>query len=81
MTLDESPTDVRLRQHVLEELADDPQLDPSAIRVEASAGRIILTGSVSAEPQRQAAERAAWLVDTVRNVDNRLVVELGLNDT
>ncbi len=71
--------DVRLVQHVLEELAEDPQLDSSNIRVQASSGNIILTGSVSSKSQRLTAERDAWWVDTVRAVDNRLVVDLQRN--
>jgi osmotically-inducible protein OsmY len=73
--------DLRLVQHVLEELADDPLLDTSNIRVNASSGRIILTGSVPSESQRLIAERDAWWVDTVRAVDNRLVLDMQRNGT
>jgi Family of unknown function (DUF5996)/BON domain len=71
----QSPTDERLVQHVVEELADDPHLDTSNVRVHAENGTIILAGSVPSESQRLAAERYAWWVDTVRAVENQLVVD------
>ena len=79
--MEQSLSDVRLVQHVLEELVDDPQLDTFNIRVQASSGRIVLTGSVPSESQRLAAERDAWWVDRVCAVDNRLVVDLKRSDT
>jgi osmotically-inducible protein OsmY len=72
--MQESLLDARLRQHVIEELAEDPQLDTANIRVQAVSGAIVLSGSVTSESQRQAAERDTWWVDTVRAVDNQLVV-------
>jgi osmotically-inducible protein OsmY len=60
--------DSRLRQHVLEELADDPHLDASTVEVFADSARITLTGTVQTRAQRRAAERAAWMVDMVRDV-------------
>jgi osmotically-inducible protein OsmY len=74
--MEQSMMDVRLRQHVLEELAEDPHVDAADIRVEASSGRIVLTGSVTSESQKQAAGRDTWWVDTVRAVENRLIVDL-----
>jgi osmotically-inducible protein OsmY len=73
--MNQMPIDTRLVQHVLEELADDPQVDLTNIRVQASSGTIILTGSVPSESQRLTVERDAWWVDTVRAVDNQLVVD------
>ena len=61
----------------MEELAEDPKLDSNNIRVEASSGRVVLTGSVTSDSQWRAAERDAWWVDMVQAVDNRLVVDLG----
>jgi len=75
--MEQSVIDVRLRQHVMEELAEDPQLASADIRVEAASGRVVLTGSVTSDSQRRAAERDAWWVDMVQAVDNRLVVDLG----
>ena len=75
--MEQSVIDVRLRQHVMEELAEDPQLASANIRVEASSGRIVLTGSVTSASQWWAAERDAWWVDMVQAVENRLVVDLG----
>jgi osmotically-inducible protein OsmY len=72
--MEESLLDARLRQHVMEELAEDPQLDTANIRVQAVSGAIVLSGSVTSESQRQAAERDTWWVDTVRAVDNQLVL-------
>jgi len=75
--MEQSVIDVRLRQHVMEELAEDPQLASANIRVEASSGRVVLTGSVTSDSQRRVAERDAWWVDMVQAVENRLVVGLG----
>ena len=61
----------------MEELAEDPILDSANIRVEASSGRIVLTGSVTSASQWRAAERDTWWVDMVQAVENRLVVDLG----
>ena len=75
--MEQSMIDMRLRQHVMEELAEHPHLASANIRVEASSGRVVLTGSVTSDRQWRAAERDAWWVDMVQAVDNRLVVDLG----
>jgi hypothetical protein len=67
-------TNQELESDVREELAWDPRFDSREIFVIADHGRITLTGSVSSESARTAAEVAAGRVLGVRSIDNQLAV-------
>ncbi len=66
------PSDLRSRiRRALERNAD---LDASAITVEVAAGKVTITGTVSAWAEREIAERAAWSAPGVTEVVNRVAI-------
>lgn len=67
-------TNGELEHDVREELAWDPRFDAREIFVAADHGRITLSGSVSSEAARVAAEAATARVLGVRSIENRLLV-------
>lgn len=69
-----APTDVELVDAVSREFIVASDLDPAAIGVTASHGRIQLRGEVSSHAERLAAATHAARVAGVRGVDNYLVV-------
>lgn len=52
------------------------ELDAKRIRVDASKGKVTLTGTVRSWTEREAAERAAWSAEGVTAVEDRLDVTL-----
>lgn len=52
----------------------DARLDAQGIRVSIDGNRIILDGSVQSWHEREAAERAAWAVQGVISVENKLTI-------
>jgi osmotically-inducible protein OsmY len=67
-----SPSDVKAR--IEEVLKRSALIDAQRIRVEASDGAVVLTGTVRSLAERDDAERAAWAAPGVTKVDDRLVV-------
>jgi len=52
------------------------ELDPSTITVKVRGNTVVMTGQVRRLNERRAAERAAWSAPGVRNVENRLEVDV-----
>jgi osmotically-inducible protein OsmY len=71
-----SPTDLRLRELVLQQLGWDSQVDASGIGVAARNGVVTLSGFIDSYAGKLAAERAAKRVRGVRAVANDLQVTL-----
>jgi osmotically-inducible protein OsmY len=69
-------SDDELRQHVEDELAWEPQVNPKAIAVSAEDGRVTLRGTVGSPREKRAASKAAERVFGVVSVDNELEVRL-----
>lgn len=67
-------TDSEIRQTVLRGLKWDPRIDETNIGVEVSGGVVTLSGTVTNQGKRQAAQRCAHRVG-VRDVVNELVVK------
>jgi len=78
-----TPTDLRLRDDVLQQLGWDSQVDASGIGVTARDGVVTLTGYIDSYAGKLAAERAAKRARGVRAVANDLQVTLraGRTDT
>jgi osmotically-inducible protein OsmY len=71
-----SRADAGVEAAVLAALIADDQLDAADIEVAARGGWVTLSGLVELEPQRDRAERIALGVGGVKQVRNRIVVEL-----
>ena len=76
-----TPTDLRLRDSVMQQLAWDTQVDASDIGIAAHQGVVTLTGFVGTYADKLAAERAAKRVRGVRAVANDIQVRLRLPRT
>jgi osmotically-inducible protein OsmY len=76
-----SDKDVRLRDHVREQLEWDPEVDASALGVAARDGSVTLTGYIDSYAGKLAAERVAKRVRGVRAVANDIEVRLKLGRT
>ena len=73
--------DVRVRDHVQQQLEWDPEVDASAIGVAAKDGSVTLTGYIDSYAGKLAAERVAKRVRGVRAVANDVEVRLKLDRT
>ena len=73
--------DVRVRDHVQQQLEWDPAVDASAIGVAAKDGSVTLTGYIDSYAGKLAAERVAKRVRGVRAVANDIAVRLKLDRT
>ena len=76
-----TPSDIRLRDAVMRQLAWDPEVDASAVGVSATEGTVTLTGYIDTYAGKLAAERAAKRVVGVRAVANDIDVRLRLERT
>jgi osmotically-inducible protein OsmY len=76
-----SEKDVRLREHVQQQLEWDPEVDASAIGVAAKDGSVTLTGYIDSYAGKLAAERVVKRVRGVRAVANDVEVRLKLGRT
>jgi len=67
---------VLLNDDVVEELKDDPAVDPSRIAIAVDDGVVTMSGSVPTYWQKEdeAARRASWSVPGVTKVEDHLVV-------
>lgn len=68
--------DLDIQRDTLDELAFDPEVEPTDIGVEVRDGVVTLTGTVANYAEKWAAERAAFRVDGVRALANEIVVKL-----
>jgi hypothetical protein len=66
-------SDLRVHEHICDQLLLDPYLDASAIVVRVAKGRVVLTGSVPNDRMRQAAVAAASAA-TAGAVEDKLQV-------
>lgn len=71
-----APSDLRLRELVLQQLEWDPQVDAAGIGVAARNGVVTLSGSIDSYAGKLAAERAVKRARGVRAVANDLEVSL-----
>jgi osmotically-inducible protein OsmY len=71
-----SRADAGMEAAILAALIADDQVDAAKIEVEVRGGYVTLSGLVELEPQRDHAERIALGVGGVKQVRNRIVVEL-----
>ncbi|HZR98286.1 MAG TPA: BON domain-containing protein [Chloroflexota bacterium] len=69
-------SDEQLQQAVLRELHQDPRVEPRHLRVEVTAGRVALTGTVTSCAAAAAARAAAARVPGVRAVESGIQVAL-----
>jgi osmotically-inducible protein OsmY len=69
-------TDSELQRDVMDELAAQPNVDASQIRVSVKDGIVILSGHVNSYVEKYAAEKAAKRVSGVKAVVNELEVQL-----
>ena len=67
-------SDERIREEVRDRLAASHEVDPSEIEVSVSAGEVTLTGTVSNQQLKSAAEKIAHEVAGVHDVHNQLGV-------
>src|SRR5690242_8438161 len=73
--------DLRVRDHVMQQLEEDPRVNAEAIGVTAADGAVTLTGFIDSYEGKLAAERAAKRVRGVRAVANDIQVKLRLPRT
>jgi len=67
-----SPSDVK--QHIEKALRRSAEVDAGGIQVQVRDGQVVLEGAVHSWHERSTAERAAWSVEGVTSVDDRLRV-------
>ncbi len=72
---EERVAQVELQRRVWEELREEPLLARADLRVELTDRVAVLDGTVDHNLARAAAERAAWRVQGLRGVKNRLQVQ------
>lgn len=72
-------SDARILEDVNDRLTDDIYLDASEIEVSVQGGEVILSGTVDQRRDKRRAEYIAEDVSGVKNVENRLRVNLGAN--
>lgn len=69
-------TNEKLKRDLIDQLYWDGRVDASKVKVEVDNGVATLSGAVPTYGNRLAAEQDAWSVRGIREVENRLVVEL-----
>jgi osmotically-inducible protein OsmY len=72
---DEFCEDARVQRAIWEEIAWEPQLDASGVRVDVHDRMAVLSGVVGSYPEKLAVERAADRVPGLQNVTNQVTVE------
>jgi osmotically-inducible protein OsmY len=68
-------TDEELKKTIVDHLFWDDSIDASGIKVEVTNCKAILSGSVLTYNAKDAASAAAWLVNGIQDVENRLRVQ------
>jgi osmotically-inducible protein OsmY len=74
-----SRTDEQLKKNIVDHLFWDDSIDASGVKVEVSNGKATLSGSVLTYSAKDAASSAAWLVNGIQDVENRLHVQIPAN--
>ncbi len=75
-TVEQAPkADIALAMKIKAQLIEAPNLSAAAIHVEASNGRVVLSGFVETESQRQLANSIALQVPSATQVDNQIQVK------
>jgi len=74
-------SDERIKEDINDRLSDDPVIDASDIDVEVSRGEVVLSGAVDDRSAKRRAEDLAEAISGVRNVENRLRVSRGNEDS
>lgn len=74
---EEEDCDDEITDAVRTALEAEPLLDAAQVGVRTAEGRVALSGTLPSEEQRRLAERDAWYVLGVREVDNRIEVHRG----
>jgi osmotically-inducible protein OsmY len=64
----------KIKQRIEEAITRSAEVDAAHVKVEAKGGEVILRGAVRSWAEREEAERAAWAVPGVAQVDNQIVV-------
>ncbi|MFN2235652.1 MAG: BON domain-containing protein [Anaerolineales bacterium] len=72
-------TDEQLKKNIVDQLFWDDSIDASGVKVEVSNGKATLSGNVLKYSAKDAASSAAWLVNGIQDVDNRLQVQFPSN--
>ena len=73
-----SSADEQLRLQVLDRLQHDPAIDSSRIEVEVKDGVVNLRGKSDTEAEKLLSEKATASIEGVKNVENQLMVEVGI---
>lgn len=71
-------SDNRLQHAILEQLNCEPNLDPADIGITVNEGVVMLSGFVSTEQERLAAEAAAWRAPGVKAIAEEIRLRSGL---
>jgi len=74
LRLRHTPTSVDIRARIEQALERTAAIDAAAVRVETVDGTVTLSGQVRSWAERQDAERAAWSLPGVMQVENHLIV-------
>ena len=70
-------SDERIKEDINDELTESWYLDASDIEVEVNEGNVVLTGMVNSRYDKRLAEDLAEDVSGVKNVENRIRVNIG----
>jgi osmotically-inducible protein OsmY len=72
----QAPTPAELRKRIEAALVRSAQMDAERINVEIQGDKVILTGTVRSWAEKVEANRVAWSIPGVREVDNRINVQV-----
>lgn len=73
-----NPADEQMRLQILDRLRHDPAIDSNKIEVEVRDAVAILKGKSDTEAEKQLSGKIAASIEGIRNVENHLIIEVGL---